>query len=662
MCSAVPLPSFVTQPVGPTRTNLGWRGVFALMHLVMYGACALAMTACPQQQHPGTADAPRNDANSPNDARPPQCEAPVASCMYTFRFTGNAQNVSLRGDFAANGWETGVTMTRTANGSFEAAVPISDDQIILYKFVVDGTWQADPANPRRSPDGFGGTNSVVRADCDACPRFSAGDWRDAVMYFVLIDRFYDGNPGNNAPVANVDFAGNYQGGDLAGLKAKIESGYFNDLGVTSLWLSSPIDNADNANPGVDGHTYSGYHGYWPAQLDHVESKIGSEAELKAVVAAAHARGLTVLVDYVMNHVHATSPTYTSHRDWFWPNDNGAGGDCVCGRGCDWGAQRLRCWFDPFLPDFNFNNAEARRFSVDNAIAWAKRLGIDGFRLDAVKHIETSWLTDLRARANAELVDGSRFYMVGETFEGDRGLIASYVNPDTMLDGQFDFPLRAQLLRNVLRREGTMQELANFLGSNDAFYGANAVMSTFIGNHDVPRVVHIAEDAPLFGEWDGGKHRAWNNQPQLPTLTSAFERLALAYAVLYTSPGIPMLYYGDEVGMAGGGDPDNRRMMQWDNYTPAQLALRQQLAAFAKARAAHPALRRGTRTTLFVDANLYTYQMSTGPDTVVVTMNRSDVTQTAPGLVTGRYRDALTGETLTTPIALPPRSVRLLVVP
>ena len=74
------------------------------------------------------------------------------------------------------------------------------------------------------------------------------------------------------------------------------------------------------------------------------------------------------------------------------------------------------------------------------------------------------------------------------------------------------------------------------------------------------------------------------------------------------------------------------------------------------------MRRGTRTTLFVDANLYTYQMSTGPDTVVVTMNRSDVTQTAPGLVTGRYRDALTGETLTTPIALPPRSVRLLVVP
>ena len=79
------------------------------------------------------------------------------------------------------------------------------------------------------------------------------------------------------------------------------------------------------------------------------------------------------------------------------------------------------------------------------MSWAKRIGIDGFRLDAVKHIETSWLTDLRARVNAEVAWDQHFYMVGETFDGNRDLIKSYVNPDTMLDGQFDFPLRGQVL-------------------------------------------------------------------------------------------------------------------------------------------------------------------------------------------------------------------------
>ena len=108
-----------------------------------------------------------------------------------------------------------------------------------------------------------------------------------------------------------------------------------------------------------------------------------------MVDAAHAKGIQVLIDYVMNHVHVQSPTYQQHPDWFFPNDNGFGGNCVCGSGCSWDADRLKCWFDPFLPDFNFQNGDARRFSVENALAWAKRTGIDGFRLDAVKHIETS---------------------------------------------------------------------------------------------------------------------------------------------------------------------------------------------------------------------------------------------------------------------------------
>jgi glycosidase len=104
--------------------------------------------------------------------------------------------------------------------------------------------------------------------------------------------------------------------------------------------------------------------------------------------------------------------------------------------------------------------------------WIADTGVDGFRLDAVKHIEDQWLLDLRARVSAEVEPGSgeHFYMVGETFTGDRDLIAYYVN-SSMLDGQFDFPLRMQLVNKMIMRQGTMSELAAFMDSNDDYYGA-----------------------------------------------------------------------------------------------------------------------------------------------------------------------------------------------
>ncbi len=629
----------------------------AMRRLVL--ALLVALAGCPSQQHPGSGDDTPGDAGT-DDGGSATCANPIATCSVTITYKGAATNVELHGDFAPDGWTTGVAMTKTAAGGFEVTLPANDQQVIVYKFVVDGTWMSDPDNARRSPDGYNAFNSVTRVDCDHCPARPAVDWRDAVMYFVMIDRFANGDTANDAPINGVEYPGQYQGGDFIGLKQKIDDGYFDDLGINTLWLTSPIDNADNANPGSDGHAYSGYHGYWPADLDKAESKLGTEAELEAVVAAAHAHGIQVLIDYVMNHVHAQSPTYQQHPDWFWPNDNGHGGNCVCGAGCSWDTDRLRCWFDPFLPDFNFQNSDARRYSVENAIAWAKRIGIDGFRLDAVKHIETSWLTDLRARISAEVAWDQKFYMVGETFDGNRDLIKSYVNPDTMLDGQFDFPLRGQILSNILRRDGSMNDLAGFLGSNDNFYGQGSVMSTFIGNHDVPRAVHLAEDQPLFGAWDGGKDRAWSNKPGQPQSANPYERLSVAYALLMTSPGIPMIYYGDEYGMAGAGDPDNRHSMQWSGYTTAQTKLHDRIAALAKMRAAHPATRHGQRTQLGVDQDVLVYKMVDQGDAVFVALNRGDGTQQAVGLPTGDYTDAITGEAVRAPVNLAPRSSVVLV--
>jgi glycosidase len=216
-----------------------------------------------------------------------------------------------------------------------------------------------------------------------------------------------------------------------------------------------------------------------------------------------------------------------------------------------------------------------------------------------------------------------------------------------------------VLSTILRRDGQMSDLSGFLQSNDGFYGANAVMSTFLGNHDVPRAIGLADDSPLFGAWDGGKDRAWTNQPNLPTDVNPFQRLAVAYTLLMTSPGLPMIYYGDEYGQPGAGDPDNRRFMQWSGYTANQMFLHDAIASLTKIRAAHPATRRGTRDILGVTQDTMVYKMSTGGDTIYVAMNRGDAPQSAQGLPSGSYTDLVNGGTVSSGAMIPARTALVL---
>jgi glycosidase len=614
----------------------------------------VALAGCPSAQNPGSGNG--DDAGVGSDAGTGSACPVVPSCSTTIEFHGSATSVQLRGDFAPDGWTAGIDMTPMAGG-FTVTIPANNKQVIVYKFVVDGTWITDPANTLQTPDGYGAFNSVTRVACDSCPPPAAMDWRDGIMYFLLIDRFADGDVTNDSTVSGAEYPGQYQGGDIVGVTQKIDAGYFTDLGINVIWITSPLDNTHASFPGSDGHQYSGYHGYWPKDETIIDSHYGTEADLKTMVDHAHARGIHVLLDYVMNHVTTDSPTYLQNPNWFWPNDNGQGGNCVCGQGCP--TFNTVCWFDTFLPTFNMLNADARKWSVDNAVMWAKALGIDGFRLDAVKQVETVWFTDMRARSNGELAFDQPFYMVGETFDGNRDLIKSYVNPSTMLDGQFDFPLRGQMLATVLHRTGQMSDLVGFLDSNDGYYGSGAVMSTFLGNHDVPRAIEHALDAPLFDPWDGGKSDAWSNQPLLPTTSSPFQRLSVAYTLLFTMQGLPMIYYGDEYGMPGAGDPDNRHFMQWAGYTSDQTWLHDHIAALAKMRTAHPATRRGTRTTLSVGTDTFVYKMVTSGDTVFVALNRGDTPQPATNLPSGTYDDLLGGPQQTGTITIPPRTAFVL---
>ena len=213
------------------------------------------------------------------------------------------------------------------------------------------------------------------------------------------------------------------------------------------------------------------------------------------------------------------------------------------------------------------------------------------------------------------------------------------------------------------RNGTMGDLASFYDTNDNFYGVNAVMSPFLGNHDIGRVIHMAEDTPRWNIYsEGDKADGWTaTQPPQPTGDSAYERLGVAFAVLLTNRGAPLIYYGDEIGLAGAGDPGNRKFMKWDGVPSNQEALRTKVKSLTTARAAHPSLRRGRRITLDAQNDVWLYRMTTTGDEVYVLINRGDGQGNTGALPPGNYTELLEGGTATGgAITVPARSARIYV--
>jgi glycosidase len=623
---------------------------------------------------------------------PPMCADSLKRCPHTFTWPsmGNEKSVTLIGDFSPTGWTVGVPMTQSGT-SWTATVPVPWNGMVTYKFHIVPTTGADEYLPDPNvattvPDGFGGKNSVITTStCEvwtcassqiSCPGGAVGgyDWRDAILYFVFVDRFFNGNMANDMPntTAGLPMSTNWQGGDWAGLLAKINSGYFTSLGVNTLWITVPIDQSQSVGQGVtDSNLYTGYHGYWPRDPTKLEAHFGTQTDLQAVIDAAHGANIKVILDYAMHHVHTDSPLWAAHQNdgWFHPLAV-TGGQCLCdsvpGSVCSYdGPTGTSCWFAPYLPTFDFTNATARAYSVGNAVGWLKTLNADGFRLDAIKQIDQQWVLDLRSALTAQVEPTAKehIYLVGETFSGDPNAIKSYVDPCTKLDGQFDFPLRYNLNSVVLMRQSTMSQLISFMDSQVGFYGS-AVMSTFMGNADVPRSIEFAEDTPLWTDpWANGKDRNFSNQPSAPATTNPYERLAVGFAILFTNRGIPLVYYGDEIGMPGAGDPDNRRFMQWSGLTAGQTALQAKISKLAALRAAHSSLRRGDRTTLSSDADSWVYQMVDGADVILVALNRSDNAKSVGGLPSHALTDVMTGDMLTGPtVTVPARSFRIFVGP
>ncbi|MGJ8650364.1 MAG: alpha-amylase family glycosyl hydrolase [Opitutaceae bacterium] len=469
-------------------------------------------------------------------------------------------------------------------------------------------------------------------------------WQDDIIYYAFTDRFHDGNTANTVKVADPEVlpAANYHGGDFDGIRQKLDEGYFDALGVNVIWLAPLNQNPVGASKEYlePYRSYTGYHGYWPVDRYGVEERFGGEPALRKLISEVHGKEMKVLADFVLKHVHVDNPIRAERPELFGQLELSDGSRNLR----RWNDNPYTTWFEPFLPAFDFRNPETVAFLLEDATHWIDTYDLDGYRLDAVKHIRPDFWWRFRTRMRDTFPD-SNHYFVGETFQSRQG-IADFVGPN-MLDGQFDFPLYDTLVPCFAQGTADFVALENALRQSEEVYGRSVRMSALLGNHDKSRFMAYADgDLPDPDEPDdeevGWKRRLTVDNP------AAFEKLKLAMTFLLTIDGVPMIYYGDEIGMSGAGDPDNRRMMRFgDDVTAAEASVRAHFAKLAHTRRAHPALFMGSRRALEAGADRYAYVRAYGDDRALVLFNRSDRKlefnlNVGPEIGSSELIDALTG--------------------
>ncbi len=454
-------------------------------------------------------------------------------------------------------------------------------------------------------------------------------WEDALIYMVVTDRYRDGAPGNNpGPTPESDPRGDWLGGDLEGLLQSIEEGKLDELGVRALWLTPFQTNPTAAFLAADGvHKVTGYHGYWPTRAREVDPRIGGADALRAVVRAAHARGIRILQDFVVNHVHEEHEYFAAHPGWFHQDG------CVCGTpGCDWTEHALDCWFASYMPDIDHTVPEANAAFVDDAVWWLDEFNLDGLRVDAVKHVEEVATRNLAAAVRETFeAAGTRHFLMGETAMGwsDCGdpcndenydTIARYIGPHG-LDGQFDFVLyHGVSYRTFAHGDRGMIHADYWTQHGLARWPEGAIMTPYLGSHDTARFTTLADYRGQDAAHDRGiPGNQWSNTANAPADGEPYARTRVAMAWLLGLPGAPLLYYGDEYGQWGGADPNNRLM--WRDGA-ALTAEEQATLAFVRklgaARQEIAPLRRGDYVSLAVteDTLVYGRKMAPGQGAIV----------------------------------------------
>lgn len=449
------------------------------------------------------------------------------------------------------------------------------------------------------------------------------DYEAAVIYNVFIDRFFDGNPDNNRPINKPELVNpkaDYMGGDIKGVIDKSISGFFDELGVNTIWLSPIVKNVEGAygqwpNPETK---FSAYHGYWPISLTQIDDRFGTKEDFKSLVDILHDDNKNIILDYVAHHVHESAPLFKENPDWvtdlYLPD-----GTLNTER---WDDHRLTTWFDIFLPTLDNSRPEVYNLVSDSAVFWIEEYGIDGFRHDAAKHVPLVFWRTLtkKIKTQIERKNDKKIYQIGETY-GTPELISSYINTG-MLNAQFDFNVY-DAISTALSVGNSFKSVENQLKTTFKYYGTHNLMGNITGNQDRGRFISYAGGTLDYSE--DAKLAGWTRNIDVGD-SVAYKKSAMLFAFITTIPGIPVVYYGDEIGMPGGNDPDNRRMMKFENLMPKQKELRNIVSELIKFRTSSLPLIFGDFKFLFVKDDVMVYQRNYFGKLVIVAFNNSNTNQ------------------------------------
>lgn len=444
-----------------------------------------------------------------------------------------------------------------------------------------------------------------------------------VIYQIVTDRFLDGNTANNPTGSIFDKSNSrkYHGGDWAGIINKLNDGYFTNMGVTALWISSPVENITTIDP---SNNTAAYHGYWARDFFRTNSYFGTMTEFQNLITTAHSKGIKVVIDFAPNHT-STAELGTT----VFPEDGRLyrNGTLVSGFKTDTtNIFNHESWTDFStlengiyhsmygLADLNHMNSTVDTYMKDAIDLWLD-MGVDGIRVDAVKHMTEGWQKNWLS----DIYEENPVFVFGEWFTGSTskdGQMEAFANNSGMSLLDFRF---ANALRNALGNDtGTMITLSNVINATETDFKEVNDQVTFIDNHDMSRFMTLSA----------------NNQRDVEN----------AYVILLTQRGVPTIYYGSEQYATGSTDPDNRGDMPSFSTTSTAYQVISKLAPLRKT---NPALAYGTTMERWINNDVYIYEREFAGSVVLTAVNRNQSTPyNITGLLTslpgGTYADVLSG--------------------
>lgn len=428
-------------------------------------------------------------------------------------------------------------------------------------------------------------------------------WEGKSIYYAVTDRFNNGDKTNDYSIDSNDQE-RFHGGDWQGLIDKLD--YIDSLGVDALWISCPYLN-DRSFFGKDG-----YHGYWPHDFFKTEPQFGDMEKLKELVSKAHEKGIKVLLDVVVNHTGYDHPFTKDgkHENWFHHE-----GDLK-----SIGQYHMENAALAGLPDLDQDNPEVVKHLIDAHKMWINETGVDGFRMDAVRHVPEPFLREFNEEMHNQK---DNFLTIGEAFWLEPNFVAGYQN--RCLDSMFDFTL-AYVCRDVFASD-KKRSLKDRIRMAREFFMNNpneAIRELFSPNGGSMRRLSLATIEDRF--FDNPKKLATliDNHDMIRFMSDTGgnkDQLEIALAFLMGSRGMPAIYYGTEIAMDGAAG-SNRKDMEFGNNPEFTDKFRN----MALARKSSSALQFGAQKELMASRNAYAYTRLRPDEEVICVFNNSDSDQ------------------------------------